>query len=241
MTIEQAAVPATRNVVHIKALQDASRHLQVLARDAAHGRYLVESARDSGLHYEVALYRAVAGPAPAAGQTLQACAGGAARIYAGAAPSGDAGCGAASTARCCRAAAVCHHARAAAARACVPAATPICGRGIVSATGAGVAMFARQGVRLISEQRAGRTTLRCYGIRAARGGCQYRCALNRSWLRTSLRRSLYIAGNSARRRLRARKSSLPAHRVGIGGSGGRCGAWDGCQNNIRVRSICCGW
>ncbi|KPV53701.1 hypothetical protein SE17_08090 [Kouleothrix aurantiaca] len=57
MTIEQTAIPATtRNVVHIKALQDASRNLQVIARDATHGRYLVESGRDSGQHYEVALY-----------------------------------------------------------------------------------------------------------------------------------------------------------------------------------------
>ncbi len=57
MTNEQMPVSVTtRNVVHIKALQEASRHLQVIARDAAHGRYLVESARDSGQHYEVALH-----------------------------------------------------------------------------------------------------------------------------------------------------------------------------------------
>lgn len=57
MSSETASVLlAPRNVVRIKALQEASRRLHVTARDQAHGRYLVESAGGSGLQYEVALY-----------------------------------------------------------------------------------------------------------------------------------------------------------------------------------------
>lgn len=56
MTIEiPTTPPMPRNIVRIKALQDASRQLIVIPRDPAHGRYLVESASQSGQHYEVAL------------------------------------------------------------------------------------------------------------------------------------------------------------------------------------------
>ncbi len=44
-----------RNIVHIKKLQEASRGLMVIPRDPERGRYLVESASQSGRHYEVAV------------------------------------------------------------------------------------------------------------------------------------------------------------------------------------------
>src|SRR5262245_23836711 len=46
-----------RNVVQIKQLQEASRHLLVFPRDSEHGRYMVESASEPGRYYEVALER----------------------------------------------------------------------------------------------------------------------------------------------------------------------------------------
>jgi hypothetical protein len=51
--IARSALP--RNTIHIKQLQEASRSLQVIPRDPERGRYLVESASDSGRFYEVAL------------------------------------------------------------------------------------------------------------------------------------------------------------------------------------------
>jgi SWIM zinc finger len=49
--------PLPRNIVQIKELQEASRRLEVIPRDPERGRYLVESARESGRYYEVALQR----------------------------------------------------------------------------------------------------------------------------------------------------------------------------------------
>jgi hypothetical protein len=46
-----------RGTVRIKKLQAASRRLLVVPRDPQRGRYLVESAGDSGRFYEVALQR----------------------------------------------------------------------------------------------------------------------------------------------------------------------------------------
>ena len=58
MSTQPNAFPLTvRNTVHIKKLQDASRRLLVIPRDPDHGRYLVESAKQSGHFYEVALQR----------------------------------------------------------------------------------------------------------------------------------------------------------------------------------------
>lgn len=42
-----------RNVVSVKALQQASKRLVVIPRDSEHGRYLVESGQQPGQHYEV--------------------------------------------------------------------------------------------------------------------------------------------------------------------------------------------
>ena len=42
-----------RSVVHIKKLQGSSRHLTVVPIDASSGRYVVESASDPGVFYEV--------------------------------------------------------------------------------------------------------------------------------------------------------------------------------------------
>jgi hypothetical protein len=56
MTIDMRSVPmGPRNTVQIKKLQAASRRLLVVPRDPERGRYLVESANDSGRYYEVAL------------------------------------------------------------------------------------------------------------------------------------------------------------------------------------------
>ena len=58
MSIQANTLPlSVRNTVHIKKLQDASRRLLVVPRDPEHGRYLVESANQSGHFYEVALQR----------------------------------------------------------------------------------------------------------------------------------------------------------------------------------------
>ena len=58
MTIDISSVRVgPRNTVQIKKLQAASRRLLVVPRDPEHGRYLVESAGDSGRFYEVALQR----------------------------------------------------------------------------------------------------------------------------------------------------------------------------------------
>jgi hypothetical protein len=46
-----------RNTRHIKQLDKASRHLLVVPLDPDHGRYLVESASDSGRFYQVVLQR----------------------------------------------------------------------------------------------------------------------------------------------------------------------------------------
>lgn len=49
------AVQPPRSTVHIKQLQQASRRLLVVPRDAERGRYMVASAADPALHYEVVL------------------------------------------------------------------------------------------------------------------------------------------------------------------------------------------
>ena len=46
-----------RTTVQLKKLQEASRRLMVIPRDLERGRYLVESASQSGRYYEVALQR----------------------------------------------------------------------------------------------------------------------------------------------------------------------------------------
>ena len=56
MSTPSVAYPA-RSTVHIKKLQEASRHLMVIPRDPERGRYLVASARAPGRSYEVALQR----------------------------------------------------------------------------------------------------------------------------------------------------------------------------------------
>lgn len=48
---------APRNIVNIKRLQAASRHLAVIPRDPERRRYLVESGSESGQFYEIALQR----------------------------------------------------------------------------------------------------------------------------------------------------------------------------------------
>jgi uncharacterized Zn finger protein len=45
----------TRSTVHVKALQGASRRLEVVARDAERGQYLVASASQPGVFYRVDL------------------------------------------------------------------------------------------------------------------------------------------------------------------------------------------
>jgi hypothetical protein len=56
MSISTSPLPfVPRNIVHIKKLQQASRGLMVIPRDPERGRYLVESASQSGRHYEVAV------------------------------------------------------------------------------------------------------------------------------------------------------------------------------------------
>jgi SWIM zinc finger len=58
MTLDTTIRPnPLRSTVHIKKLQEASRHLMVIPRDPERGRYLVESAHDPGRAYEVALQR----------------------------------------------------------------------------------------------------------------------------------------------------------------------------------------
>ena len=44
-----------RNIRRIKKLQQASRQLLVIPRDAEHGRYLVKSAGDADQYYQVAV------------------------------------------------------------------------------------------------------------------------------------------------------------------------------------------
>jgi hypothetical protein len=57
MTAPDFFPPLPRNTVQIKQLQEASRRLEVIPHDPEHGRYLVESASESGRYYEVALQR----------------------------------------------------------------------------------------------------------------------------------------------------------------------------------------
>ena len=55
MITKQTVPPLPRNTVHIKKLQEASRRLQVIPHDPERGRYLVESAGESGRFYQVAV------------------------------------------------------------------------------------------------------------------------------------------------------------------------------------------
>jgi len=56
-TQTHSRAPLPRNVRQVKQLQAASRQLQVIPRDPAHGRYLVASAHDSDRYYQVAVDR----------------------------------------------------------------------------------------------------------------------------------------------------------------------------------------
>src|SRR5438046_463447 len=58
MTTSTNNVPTLpRNIRQIKKLQQASQRLLVVPRDPERGRYLVQSAGDSGRYYQVAVQR----------------------------------------------------------------------------------------------------------------------------------------------------------------------------------------